>query len=66
MTPTIAPLPLTEPPQEPLYIAYRRSGLRRIGLRYEDALRDPLYGTCLRCWATAIERARQAANRRSA
>ena len=57
---------MRQPPQEPLYIAYRRSGLRRIGLRYEDALRDPLYGTCLRCWATAIERAREAANRRSA
>lgn len=66
MTPTTAPLPLLEPPQEPLYIAYRRSGLRRIGLCYEAALRDPLYGTCLRCWATAIERARKAAQRGSA
>jgi len=64
MTPTTAPLPLTDPPQPATYIAYRRSGLRRLGLCYEAALRDPLYGTCLRCWATAIERARQAANRR--
>lgn len=66
MTPTTAPLPLTDPPQPATYIAYRRSGLRRLGLCYEAALRDPLYGTCLRCWATAIERASQAANRRSA
>jgi len=66
MTPTTAPLPLTDPPQPATYIAYRRSGLRRLGLCYEAALRDPLYGTCLRCWATAIERAREAANRRSA
>lgn len=64
MTPTTAPLPLTDPPQPATYIAYRRSGLRRLGLCYEAALRDPLYGTCLRCWATAIERAREAANRR--
>ena len=64
MTPTTAPLPLTDPPQPATYIAYRRSGLRRIGLCYEAALGDPLYGTCLRCWATAIERAREAANRR--
>ena len=41
-----------------LYVAYRASGLRRFGRRFEDAIADPLLGKCLRNLARAIQRRR--------
>lgn len=59
-----APLPLEEPPQPDadLYTAYRASGLRSWGRRYEDALRDPALAICLRNLARAINRRRASAH----
>ena len=41
-----------------MYTAYRASGLRSWGRRYEDALRDPALSICLKNLATAINRRR--------
>lgn len=54
-----APLPLDPPaltPDQRLLMAWRASGLRRLGYVYEDAVRDPALGPCLRNLATALKR----------
>ena len=53
-----APLPLEERQEADMYTAYRASGLRSWGRRYEDALRDPALSICLKNLATAINRRR--------
>lgn len=56
--PTTLPLPLDPAPLTPdqrLLMAWRASGLRRMGYVYEDALRDPALGPCLRNLAKAIQ-----------
>lgn len=58
MNPTTAPLPLEERQEADMYTAYRASGLRSWGRRYEDALRDPALSICLKNLATAINRRR--------
>ncbi len=51
-----AELPLIDrQADDDLYQAYRASGLRSIGRRYEDALRDPALGKCLRNLARAMQ-----------
>ncbi len=62
MIPTTAPLPLEDRQEADLYTAYRASGLRTWGRRYEDALRDPALAICLRNLATAINRWRASAH----
>lgn len=57
--PTTLPLPLGPAPLTPdqrLLMAWRASGLRRWGYVYEDALRDPAMGPCLRNLARAMQR----------
>jgi hypothetical protein len=56
---TTLPLPLDPPaltPDQRLLMAWRASGLRRQGYVFEDALRDPALGPCLRNLARAIQR----------
>lgn len=57
-----APLPLEDRQEADLYTAYRASGLRSWGRRYEDALRDPALAIYLRNLATAINRRRASAH----
>jgi len=57
-----APLPPEDRQEADLYTAYRASGLRSWGRRYEDALRDPALAICLRNLATAINRRRASAH----
>jgi len=59
---TTLPLPLDPPaltPDQRLLMAWRASGLRRQGYVFEDALRDPALGPCLRNLARAIQQKEQ-------
>lgn len=53
--PYTAELPLVDRQHDDaLYAAYRAADLRRHGYRYEDALRSPALGVCLRNLARAM------------